>query len=690
MPSILPEKGDDSMKRTIALAALLAATAANAQTMPAGIDRTSIDAKVKPGDDFEAYANGNWRAQAVIPPDRASIGAFLTTALLSEQRNATIIADARAANAALGTETRKIADYYTAYMDIAGIEARGLAPLRADFAAIAALKDKRDLSRMLGANVRVDVDPLNATNFHTSNIVGLYVTQGLDAPTATVPYVLQGGLRLGDRDYYLSTDASMVEIRQAYRAYVARILTLSGFADADPRAAAIVALETKIAKVQESLVDSQDVHKADNPWTRADFAAKAPGIDWSVFWPAAGLPRQVDYIVWQPAAIAGLSALVASEPLSVWQDWLRFHRVDEVNSVLPAAFYDASFAFYGKTLSGTPVPRPREKRAIGAVNNALGDAVGRLYVQRYFPASSKADIQAMVRNLLAAFDARVAALDWMAPTTRQEARAKIEGTVVGVGYPETFADYSPLIIRADDPVGNIRRASIARTQRQLAKIGRPVDRHEWWMTPQLVNAVNLPLQNALNFPAAILELPFYNPHRDPAANYGAIGAIIGHEISHGFDNTGADFDSTGRLRNWWTPADLARFDAQGKRLVAQYDAYEPLPGLHVNGQQTLGENIADVAGLTAAVDAYHASLGGKPAPVIDGMTGDQRLFLAFAQVWQNKERDRSIRAGIATDGHAPDRFRAETVRNLDAWYDAFGVKPGDALYLPADKRVHIW
>ena len=678
------------MKSAIAFAALLAATAASAQTMPAGIDRTAIDTAVKPGDDFEAYANGAWRAQAIIPPDRSSTGAFLRTAMLSEQRNSQIVADAVAARAAPGTETRKIADYYTAYMDTAGIEARGLTPLQPAFAAIAALKGKRALSAMLGADVRVDVDPLNATNFHTSNIVGLYVTQALDAPTTTIPYVLQGGLGLADRDYYLSAQPAMVEIRQAYQAYVAKIMALAGFADADARAARIVALETKIAAVQESLVDSQDVHKADNPWKRSDFATKAPGIDWAVFWPAAGLGKQADFIAWQPAAITGLSALVASEPLAVWQDWLRFHRVDAVASVLPAAFDDASFGFYGKTLSGTPVPRPRNKRAIGSVNYVLGDAVGRLYVQRYFPASSKADIQAMVKNILAAFDARVAALDWMAPTTKQEARAKIEGTVVGIGYPETFADYTPLVIRADDPVGNIERADLAQTRRQLAKIGRPVDRHEWWMTPQLVNAVNLPLQNALNFPAAILEAPFYNPHRDSAANYGAIGAVIGHEISHGFDNTGADFDSTGKLRNWWTPADLARFDAQGKRLVAQYDAYEPLPGLHVNGQQTLGENIADVAGLTAAVEAYHASLGGKPAPVIDGMTGDQRLFLAFAQVWQSKARDRAVRAGIATDGHAPARYRAETVRNLDAWYDAFGVKPGDALYLPADKRVHIW
>ena len=673
------------MKRMILLGLLMAGTAV-AQTKPAGVETQWVDRSTKPGDDFEQYANGAWRAKTEIPADRSSVGAFLTLGLLAEKRNAEIVASAAQA----GPDGRKIADYYAAYMDTAGIERRGLAPLQPELAAIDALKDKRALSAMLGANVRADLDPLNATNFSTPNIVGLFVSQAFDRPTETVPYVLQGGLGLADRDYYLSDKPEMAEIRQAYQAYIAKVFTLAGMSDPAGRAARVMALETKIARVHLDIEASQDAHKANNPWKRADFATKAPGIDWAAFWPAARLPRQQDFIVWQPSAITGISALVASEPLASWQDWLRFHRISDVGAVLPKAFDDASFDFYGKTLTGTTQSRPRDKRALAATNGALGDAIGRIYVQRYFPASSKADIQAMVKNILAAFDARVAALDWMKPATKAEARRKIEGTIVGVGYPEQWADYSTLVVKAEDPIGNLRRAQIARTERQLAKIGKPVDHREWWMTPQTVNAVNLPLQNALNFPAAILEAPFYDPKRDAAANYGSIGAIIGHEISHGFDNLGADFDHEGRLRNWWTPEDLARFEAQGAALAAQYDAYEPLPGLHIKGKQTLGENIADVAGLTAALDAYHASLGGKPAPAIDGMTGDQRLFLAFAQSWASKVRDRALRAQVATDAHAPARYRAQTVRNLDGWYAAFGVKPGDALYLAPDKRVKVW
>lgn len=669
-------------------AMLLAGTSAIAQDKPVGIDPTALDTSVKPGDDFEHYANGAWRARTEIPADRSSVGIFLTVSKIADERTAAIIADA--AKGAAGSDQRRIADYYAGYMDAAGIEARGVAPLQPAFAAIAGLRDKSALSRLLGANTRVDVDPLNATDFQTGNLFGLFVTQAFDRPTQTVPYVLQGGLGMPDRDYYLSDTAAMKEVRDAYRTYVATLFRLAGFDQPEARAGRVIDLETRIAAAQADLVTSQDAHKANNPWTAADFATKAPGIDWRAFWPAARLGQQQDFIVWQPAAITGLSALVASEPLAAWQDWLRFHRIDDATSVLPRAFDAASFAFYGKALSGTPQQQPRAKRGLDAVNGALGDAIGRIYVQRYFPASSKADIQRMVAGILTAFDRRVAGLDWMKPATKAEARKKIETMIVGIGYPTRWADYGRLTIRADDPVGNAERAELANTERQLAKIGKPVDRAEWWLTPQTVNALNLPMQNALNFPAAILEAPFYDPKRDAAANFGAIGAVIGHEISHGFDNLGADFDASGRLRNWWTPEDLARFEAQGQALIAQYDAYEALPGLHVNGRQTLGENIADVAGLTAALDAYHASLGGKPAPVIGGMTGDQRLFLSFAQTWASKFRDKALRARVQGDVHAPARFRAQTVRNLDGWYAAFGVKPGDALYLAPAKRVQVW
>jgi len=358
--------------------------------------------------------------------------------------------------------------------------------------------------------------------------------------------------------------------------------------------------------------------------------------------------------------------------------------------MLPQTFDAAHFEFFSHKLNGTPKARPRDKRAIAAVNSWLGDAVGQLYVKQFFPASSKTDIQAMVKNILAAFDRRVAALPWMADTTKAEARKKIETLRVGVGYPEAWRSYAALDVKADDPVGNFRRAQLAEYRHQLAKIGKPVDRGEWWMTPQTVNAVNLPLQNALNFPAAILQAPYYDPTADAAANYGAIGSVIGHEISHSFDNLGSDFDAEGRLRNWWTPADLAHFEAAGAALAAQFDAYEALPGLHLKGKQELGENIADVAGLAAAYEAYHASLNGKEPPVIGGLTGDQRFFLSFAQSWRTKMREQLLRARIATDVHAPARWRVQTVRNIDAWYPAFNVQPGQLLYLPADKRVKVW
>ncbi len=685
-----------SKRSAILLAALLASTACAQSGSSAsagtgiGIDTAGIDKSAKPGDDFEQYANGAWRAKTDIPSDAPTAGVGYDVFKKAEANNVAIIEAALKANAAPGTDQRRIADWYTAYTDTAGIEKRGLAPIKPDLDAIAALKDKTALATMLGANIRADEDPLNATSLSTQNLFGLWITQALDNPAKTIPYVLQGGLGLPDRDYYVSAKPEMAAIRGQYHDYVVKLLTLAGFADAAVRADRVIALETKIAQAHEDIVTTQDVHKADNPWTRADFAKKAPGLDWDAFWKAAQLGNQNDFDAWQPGAIAGEAKLVGSEPLEAWQDWLIFHRLNQSTGVLPATFDAAQFEFYGHQLSGTPQQRTRDKRAIASVNVWLGDAVGKLYSDQYFPASSKADIQNMVHGIVAAFDKRIVNLTWMAPATKAEARKKLETLRVGVGYPETWRDYSTLEVKADDPLGNFRRAQALEYSHQLAKIGKPVDKGEWWMTPQTVNAVNLPLQNALNFPAAILQAPFYDPAADAAANYGAIGAVIGHEISHSFDNTGADFDSGGKLRNWWTPADLAHFKAAGAALVAQYNDYEPLPGLHINGQQTLGENIADVAGLTAAYEAYRASLGGKEAPVIGGLTGDQRFFLAFAQAWRQKVRDPVTRQQIATDGHSPDRFRAQTVRNLDAWYGAFGVAAGEKLYLAPDKRVHVW
>ncbi len=665
-----------------------------AQAAPAapvsGIDLAGIDKSAQPGDDFYAYANGSWQAATEIPADRSSIGVFYTVFQKAEKRLSDLVQGLEASNPAAGSDARRIADYYAAYMDEAGIESRGLAPLQAKLDAVDAISDGAALSRYLGAGLRADVDPINATNYYTENLLGLFVAAGLDAPEKNVGYLLQGGLGMPDREYYLSADKDMAANRDAYKAYIAALLKQAGDADADKKAQAIFSLETKIAKAQASVIDTQDIHKANNPWPTAEFGKHAPGIDWPAFFEAANLSGQQTLVAWQPDAIRKLSALVASAPLQTWKDYLRFHALNHSAALLPKAFADLRFGFYGTQLSGTTQQRDRWKRALAATDVALGDAIGKLYVQQYFPASSKAQVEAMVSNILAAFRDGIDQLEWMSPETKQLARQKAETMLVGVGYPDTWRDYASLEVKRDDPLGNTLRAEEAEYRHQTAKLGQAPDRKEWWMTPQTVNAVNLPLQNAMNFPAAILEAPFFDPKADDAANYGAIGAVIGHEISHGFDNLGAEFDAQGRLHNWWTPEDAAHFKAAADRLVKQYDAYEALPGLHINGQQTLGENIADVSGLQAAYVAYRKSLGGKQAPVIDGLSGDERFFLAFAQAWRSKMRDASLRAQVVGNEHAPGQWRALTVRNIDAWYDTFKVQEGQKLYLKPEDRVKIW
>ncbi|WP_426702303.1 M13 family metallopeptidase [Rhodanobacter sp. Col0626] len=657
---------------------------------PSGVDMAGIDHGVKPGDDFFRYANGDWLKTAKIPADRSSTGTFLKVFEQSEKDTAELIRNAGVGHPAAGSNARKIADYYAAWMNTATIEKHGLAPLKTELAQIDAIASREDLARVLGSRLRADVDPINATNYHTQNLFGLFVTQGLEDPSHHIAYLLQGGIGLPSRDYYLSSDPHMVEARGKYLTYVGALLQQAGIADAQAKAKTIVALETKIAKAQASLIDSEDVHKANNLWRMDEFAQKAPGLDWASYFKAAGLQDQARIDAWQAGAISGLSALTASEPLQAWKDLLTFHTINHAAGLLPKAYADLNFNFYVRTLQGTPVQQPRWKRAVGSTSNDLGDAVGQLYVKHYFPASSKAEIEQLVKNLIAAFNDRIDTLSWMTPATRAKAKAKLDTLRVGVGYPDTWRDYATLEIRADDALGNRLRAEKFEYEHQRAKLGQSVDKGEWWMTPQTVNAVNLPLQNALNFPAAILQPPFFDPKADAAANYGSIGAIIGHEISHSFDNLGAEFDAQGRLANWWTPEDLAHFKATGQQLIDQFNQYEALPGLHVDGKQTLGENIADVSGLTIAYLAYHKSLGDKPAPVIDGLTGDQRFFLAFGQAWRGKIRDAALRQRLSTDVHAPGDFRALTVRNLDQWYPAFEVKQGQKLYLDPKDRVKIW
>ena len=679
------------MKSAVLIAlSLLVAPLALAQDQPHGVDVSSIDHSVKPGDNFFLYANGAWITRTELPADRTSLGAFNLMADRTDKQVAGIIADAAKSNAPANTDTRRIADLYASFMDTATIDQRGLAPIKPELDRIAAIKTRAQLAHALGLTLRADVDALNDTNYHTPNLFGLWVAPGFNDPDHYAPYLLQGGDLLPSRDYYLSDTPHMKDILAKYTTHVATMFRLAGFDNPEQRAQNVLTLEKAIAAQQISLADDEDIHRANNLWSAADFASKAPGLDWAEYFRAAGLSTQKSFYVWQPTAFKGESALAASTPLDAWKDWLAFHALETRPAALPKPIADEAFAFFGTTLSGAPQQRPRDWRAIQLVNQTLGDAVGKLYVKQYFSPEAKAQAQAMVANLIAAFHQRLENITWMAPETKVEALRKLGTLKVSVGYPDHWRSYEGLVIRPDDLFGNTERASLFRLHYSIGRIGQPVDRSEWCMVPQEVNAVNLPLDNGLNFPAAILQPPFFDPAASAASNYGAIGAIMGHEISHTFDSEGAAFDSQGRVRDWWTPADLAHFNAATAALAAQYDTYEPFPGVHVNGRQTLGEDIADLGGIAAAYDAFHASLHGQPAPEVNDLNGDQQFFLAFGQAWQSKAREASARRQIATDPHAPAQYRADTVRNSDAWYPAFDVKPGEALYLAPDQRVHIW
>ena len=675
------------------IAAALLAASVLAKSPPSrdthGIDLAGLDRSVSPGDDFFRFANGTWDKVTPIPEDRASygVGAEVNERASIQTRE---LLEAAARNPRSNDE-RKAGDYYAAFMNEAAIEQQGLKPLQPALDRIAAITDRRSLATVLGSRLRADVDPLNSTNFHTSNLFGLWVTQDFNQPARNTAYLLQGGLGMPDREYYMSNTQRMADTRAKYRTHVAAVLKLMGVAagDADGEAGRIVALETRIAATHATREQSVDVAKANNPWTRQAFETRAPGLDWSAFFTAAGLDRQPAFIVWHPGAVTGESALVASESLDDWKLYLRYITIDSMSAFLPKAFADERFNFYGTVLSGTPQQPERWKRGVNATN-ALGDAVGRLYVQRHFPPESKRAVEAMVADIKSAFARRIDRLDWMTPHTRSRAKAKLEALIVGVGYPDTWRDYSNLRIAKDDAAGNAMRAEEYEYRYRLSRLDGPIDRSEWWMTPQTVNAVNLPIQNALNFPAAILQPPYFDPRASAAVNYGAIGAIIGHEISHSFDDQGSQFDATGKLSNWWTNVDFAHFTEQADRLVAQYNSYKPFPDVSVNGRQTLSENIADVAGLAAAYDAYRLSLHGTELPPYGGLTGDQQFFISFAQSWRTKFREPLLRRMVITDGHAPAMYRAQTVRNIDAWYAAFGVKPGEALYLAPPDRVRVW
>ena len=657
------------------------ATVAAAAIGPWGIDYEAMDTSVRPQDDFYRFVNGAWLDAFEIPADRANYGAFTKLAELSEERVRGIIDEAAQANAAAGSEQQKVGDFYTSFMDEARAEELGVQPIAASLAAIDGAADKEALAGLFADGFRGLV----------STPIGGWVDRDFKDTTQYIAYMTQSGLGLPDRDYYLKDDEKFIEARGAYVDYIANVFALAGIDDGAAKAKSVLALETRLAQDYWSRAERRDREKTYNKVALADLPATAPGFPWARFLDGAGLGEQDSLIVREPSAIAGFAKAFDNESLDVWKNYLKVRTITAYAPYLSADFVEASFDLYGRTLNGTPELRDRWKRGVSLIDNNLGEAVGKLYVQRYFPPEAKAGMDQLVANLIVAFEQRIKGLEWMGEDTKQEALAKLAKFTPKIGYPEKWRDYSSLQIDRNDLVGNVRRAAVYETEFQLGKLGGPVDRTEWLMTPQTVNAYYLPSGNEIVFPAAILQPPFFDLNADPAVNYGAIGAVIGHEIGHGFDDQGRKTDGDGLLRDWWTEQDTERFQVRAGKLADQYSQFEPLEGMNINGQLTLGENIGDLGGLTVAYHAYRLSLGGKEAPVIDGYTGDQRFFMSWAQVWRRKFREENLRQRLVTGPHSPDEYRTTgIVRNMDAWYAAFDVKPGDTMYLPAEERVRIW
>jgi putative endopeptidase len=687
--SVSSRVGANVVAAAFAVAALAGPSAAaepRSARAPAasGIDRSALDPKVRAQDDLYRHVNGGWLATATFPGDKAYIG-------VGEQIYDTTQAHLRALideapRRADDPAARRIADLYASFMDEAGIAARGLAPMKDELAAIDAVADRRQYAALLARLAR-----RGAATPLTVDIV-----QDDRNATRYVPSVSQSGLGLPNRDYYLVIDdAKFAAARSGYQTYLAKLSALVGAPaiEADTSAKAVLALETEIARLQWSVVENRDPIKAYNAVAMAALPALASGFDWPVWLEASGLAgRTADVIVRQPSYLTGLAALLQNTPLATLKAYARVHLLAAYAPYLPREFVDARFAFVGPVLMGTPENRPRWKRGIALVNEAVGESLGKLYVERYFPPASKRRMDALVGNLLATYRDSITKLTWMSAPTRREALAKLAKFNTKIGYPSRWLDYSALTIRADDLVGNVIRARAFESARQLNKLGQPIDRAEWGMTPQTVNAYYDPSMNEIVFPAAYLQAPNFDPNADDAVNYGAIGMVIGHEISHGFDDQGAQYDGDGNLRDWWTPQDKANFAAKTKALVVQYNAFVAVaPDYRVNGELTLGENIADNSGLAIAYKAYRRSLRGKPAPVIAGMSGDQRFFFGYAQAWRSKVRDNALLAQIKSDPHSPDEFRVTgPARNMPSFYSTFGVKPGDKMYLAPKDRVSIW
>lgn len=671
-------------------ALVLAANLAHAQTTPPapaageaeiggfGFDMSGMDTSVRPGHDFNRFASGHYLNSHAIPADKTSYGVF--DALYDRsQENLRALIEESAANPTASADAGRIGAFYGSFMDEATVERLGATPLAADLAAVRAADTREKMAALMG----------HSQGGFGASIFGVQVFEDLRTPDRNSAYVFQSGLGLPDRDYYL--EDNFAPQRAAYQAYVAQVLTLAGWPGAEQAAADVLAFETALARHHWTQVESRQIDRMYNPATVSELSAAAPGFDWQAWATAAGVASAPTLIAANNTAFPGMAQVYGETPVATLQSWQAFHTIDQAAPYLSSAFVSAHFDFHGKTLNGQPENRPRWKRGVQLVDGSLGEVLGREYVARHFPAESKTQMEALVTNLRRAMTARIEQLDWMGPETRQQALYKMSRFGVKIGYPEQWRSYDGLRLDAGDLYGNVERSTAFEWAYNLEKLSKPVDPLEWGMTPQTVNAYYNPPRNEIVFPAAILQAPFFDPHADPAVNYGGIGAVIGHEITHGFDDQGRKVDGDGVLRDWWTAEDAARFEERARVLGAQYSALSPFEGVNVNGDLTMGENIADLGGLLMALDAYRMSLNGQPAPVINGLTGEQRVFLGWAQVWRENIRDEALRQQVTVDPHAPAQYRAAVPpRNIDAWYAAFGVQPGDEQYLAPEARARIW
>ena len=647
---------------------------------------STVDASISPGDDFFAYANGGWLEATPLLAGKERWGARDELEAQARRRIATLLDAAGAAPA--GSAARKVADFHAAYMNEAAIDARGLASLRPLLDRVERVSGKADLTRLLARGMRADIDPLGFGIYQSASVLGLSVEQSIHGERTNVAFLVQGGLGLPDREDYLSADPAKNALRERYREHIQKMLTLAGFRRGDERASAVLALETAIAQSHGTRQASANDHNADNVWTRADFARRAPGMDWTVFFDAAGLSKERELVVWQPTAVTGLAAQVASQPLEAWKDYLRFHAIHDFADVLPRAFADEALALHAAKVAG---PQPsRAERALVATQSAMSDALGRMYAERYFPAEQKARVERVSDNVRAALIKRVEAATWMSPATKASAVTKLKTLYVGLGYPDRWEDYSSLTVDPKDPLGNLRRVHDRAYRNAVALLGQPVNLKYWAMPPQMVGALLVFQQNSYVMSAALLEPPKYDHTSSDAAAYGSVGALIGHDLTHYIDVLGADYDTEHRMRHWWTAEDTQRFQSLTQPLVDQFSAYQPFPGLSIDGKLTLTENIADLGGLAAAFDAYRKTLGSRVTDRDYVREQDREFFIAYAQTQRRKISEGAMRKQVASSDHAPEDYRADTVRNLDAWYDAFDVRPGQRLYLEPSARVQVW